>query len=165
MAHIVKPPSPVLIDDERKKIFLAGSIEMGKADEWQKRIETTLQDEDIIVYNPRRDDWDSSLKQDINEPQFAEQVNWEMDALDDADVIAFYFQPETKSPISLLELGLYADKARTKTLIVCCPDGFWRKGNVDIVCQRYIIWSTDSFNEFVKAIADTFNIPRKVVLL
>ena len=22
-------------------------------------------------------------------------------------------------------------------LIVCCPDGFWRQGNVDIVCVRY----------------------------
>jgi len=21
--------------------------------------------------------------------------------------------------------------------MVCCPEGFWRKGNVDIVCQRF----------------------------
>ena len=45
-----------------------------------------------------------------------------------------YFDPETKSPITLLELGLYA---RSGKLVVCCPHGFWRRGNVDIVCDRY----------------------------
>jgi hypothetical protein len=54
--------------------------------------------------------------------------------LDLCDVIFMYFSPETKSPISLLELGLYAN---SKKMIVCCPDEFWRKGNVDIVCSRY----------------------------
>jgi len=45
-----------------------------------------------------------------------------------------YFDPNTKSPISLLELGLHANSGK---MIVCCPKGFWRKGNVDIVCERY----------------------------
>jgi hypothetical protein len=54
--------------------------------------------------------------------------------LEDADIILLYFDPNTKSPISLLELGLYA---RSKKLFVCCPDGFWRQGNVRVVCERY----------------------------
>ena len=45
-----------------------------------------------------------------------------------------YFAPDTKSPISLLELGLFADR---KDMIVVCPDGFWRKGNVEFVCKEY----------------------------
>ena len=45
-----------------------------------------------------------------------------------------YFDPNTKSPVSLLELGLYA---HTGKLRVCCPDGFWRKGNVDVICARF----------------------------
>ena len=45
-----------------------------------------------------------------------------------------YLDPATKSPVSLLELGLHA---RSGKLIVCCPEGFWRKGNVDIVCQHH----------------------------
>jgi hypothetical protein len=36
--------------------------------------------------------------------------------------------------ITLFELGLFA---RSGKLVVCCPDGFWRKGNVDVVCKRY----------------------------
>jgi hypothetical protein len=57
-----------------------------------------------------------------------------------------YFSPETKSPISLLELGLHAESDR---MIVCCPPGFWRKGNVDIVCTRYNI---PLFNDMESAI-------------
>jgi hypothetical protein len=53
-----------------------------------------------------------------------------------------YFDPNTKSPISLLELGLFA---QSKKLIVCCPRGFWRKGNVDITCDRYGIPFFDDF--------------------
>jgi hypothetical protein len=44
-----------------------------------------------------------------------------------------YFSPKTQSPISLLELGKFAGR---KDMVVCCPKGFWRKGNVDIVCTR-----------------------------
>ena len=84
--------------------------------------------------NPRRDDWDSSWRQQIGDGQFREQVDWELAAQEAADRILMYFSPGTKSPITLLELGL---AARTGKLIVCCPDGFWRKGNVDVVCARY----------------------------
>jgi hypothetical protein len=32
-----------------------------------------------------------------------------------------------------MEFGLFAT---SKKLIVCCPDGFWRKGNIEVVSQR-----------------------------
>ena len=57
-----------------------------------------------------------------------------------------YFDPNTKSPISLLELGLFA---HSKKLIVCCPEGFWRKGNVDIVCDKYGIPNYDSLEKLL----------------
>jgi len=117
-------------------IFLAGSIEMGFADSWQLKVVKELYNYNITVYNPRRNDWDSSWEQNIDNPQFYNQVNWELDMLDRADIIFMYFDPATKSPISLLELGLYACRG-SRHMIVCCPQGFWRKGNVDIVCQRY----------------------------
>ena len=138
MEHIViKPPERRYINKGINKIFLAGSIEMGSAVNWQQKIVDDLKGLKRLVFlNPRRDDWDSSWKQELNNPHFYEQVTWELDMLDDADHIIMYFDPNTKSPISLLELGLYADSGK---LIVCCPQGFWRKGNVDIVCQRYNI--------------------------
>ena len=131
-------------------VFLAGSIEMGKAVDWQTYLSNELSEENVLILSPRRDDWDSSWEQKIENPQFKEQVEWELNALDYADIIVMYFDPLTKSPISLLELGLYAD---TGKLIVCCPEGFWRKGNVDIVCQKYnipIVTNLDKLIEIVK---------------
>jgi len=51
-----------------------------------------------------------------------------------AGLIVFYFAPTSQAPISLLELGL---AARTGKALVCCPPGYWRKGNVDMVCRYY----------------------------
>ena len=56
-----------------------------------------------------------------------------MNHLQKASIIFMYFSPETKSPISLLELGAYGDADK---MIVCCPKKFWRSGNVDIFCTR-----------------------------
>ena len=42
--------------------------------------------------------------------------------------------------------------AKSKKIIVYCPDGFWRKGNVDIVCRRYGISQIDNKDEFLKTI-------------
>lgn len=132
-SRIFKAPEPLR---RRQSVFLAGSIEMGAAENWQTKVEHALLDCDVDIFNPRRDDWDSSWEQSIDNPQFYEQVNWELAALDEASLILMYFDPNTKSPISLLELGLYAAKNK---MIVVCPEGFWRKGNVDIVCERYSI--------------------------
>lgn len=131
----IKAPNTI-VKDENLSIFLAGSIEMDKAENWQNKIITYFDDDEITFFNPRRDYWDASWKQEISNPKFKEQVSWELDALDQADVIVMYFDPATKSPISLLELGLFAN---SKKLVVCCPEGFWRKGNVDIVCERYMV--------------------------
>lgn len=136
--EVIKPePKNRVYSDKSIKIFLAGSIEMGKAEDWQAAIPELFKDRnDLTFFNPRRDDWDSSWEQKESNPEFNYQVNWELDHLDKADIIFMYFSPETKSPISLLELGLYANLEK---MIVCCPDSFYRKGNVDIVCGRFNI--------------------------
>ena len=117
-------------------IFLAGSIEMGKAENWQQKTEQFFEHKNVLILNPRRDDWDSSWVQSIENDQFRTQVEWELDAQQSADLNIFYFSPETKSPITLMELGLFGP---TKNSVVCCPEGFWRKGNIEIVCHRFNI--------------------------
>lgn len=133
------------------RIFLAGSIEMGVAENWQDRIVSVLSDRDIVFLNPRRESWDSTWKQSIDNPQFFEQVDWELDSLEKSSHILMYFDPNTKSPISLLELGLFA---RSYKLIVICPEGFWRKGNVDVVCKRYGVKQLNSLDEFIEKFDD-----------
>ena len=133
-ARILEPPAALDFGKADSTVFLAGSIEMGGAEEWQQSFCDALADLDIVILNPRRRSWDSSWRQAIDEPRFREQVEWELEGQERARVIALYFAPTTRSPISLLELGLFA---RTGKLVACCPEGFWRKGNVDIVCERY----------------------------
>lgn len=146
MATIIKPPAQ-LATDGRYKVFLAGSIEMGAAEDWQVVVEERLADLDIVLYNPRRDDWDPTWEQRADNPPFREQVIWELTALREADLIILFFSPGTKSPISLLELGLFAEKDK---LCVLCPEGYWRKGNVDIVCQMYGIPLFDDWDGLLR---------------
>jgi nucleoside 2-deoxyribosyltransferase len=129
MIH-VKAPNRV------KTVFLAGSIEMGKAEMWQDRLAAKVADiEDVVLFNPRRDDWDSSWKQDPTPgTQFHEQVSWELNNIESSEIIVFYFDPNTQSPITLMELGYVL--GLKKRCIVCCPNGYFRKGNVIITTQR-----------------------------
>jgi hypothetical protein len=135
---------------EGKSLFLAGSIEMGTAVEWQKHIIAEMANVPGTILNPRRSDWDPSWEQKITNPKFVEQVTWELDALERADIIVFYFDPNTKSPITLMELGLFAKS--DKPLYACCPDGFWRKGNVDILCARYTIAQFSSLSSLTNTL-------------
>ena len=142
-ANLIKAPNDYS-KSPHPWIFLAGSIELGKAEDWQAIIAACF--DTGTVLNPRRDDWDASWEQSIDNPQFKEQVDWELTALENSDIILFYFSPGTQSPITLLELGLvtgYLDPP-VPQVIVCCPEGFWRKGNVDIVCERYGLMTVES---------------------
>lgn len=130
----------------KKSVFLAGSIDMGKAKDWQTEVEEALADLPVIILNPRRDDWDSSWEQDISNPEFEEQVEWEISGQDDADIICMYFDPDGQAPITLLELGLFAQSGK---LIVCCPEGYWRRGNVQVVCNHYGILLVDTLEELI----------------
>lgn len=146
---VFKPPTPIAIPASTPSVFLAGSIEMGAAEDWQAAITARLADLDVVILNPRRDDWDSSWRQSIDDERFRGQVEWELSGLDRATIIAMWFAPETRAPITLLELGLHA---HTGKLIVGCPEGFWRKGNVEIVCARFGIPLVASFEDFVAAV-------------
>jgi len=150
---VLKAPAPLPVQRINgvlhKSVFLAGSIEMGKAEDWQTRVTNEVDEVADYVLNPRRDDWDSTWSEEIANPQFNEQVSWELTSQDVADVIFMYFDKDSTSPISLLELGLYAASGK---MIVVCPDGFYRKGNVEITCQRYSIPLFNSIEEAIPSL-------------
>ena len=143
--------APQFVNNKLATIFLAGSIEMGVAENWQAKAERLLADSHYVILNPRRDDWDSTWEQKISNPKFYEQVTWELQGIEDSEYILMYFDPSTKSPITLLELGLIAGISPEK-LIVVCPEGFWRKGNVDIICDRYRITTSETIEDAIHKI-------------
>lgn len=143
MKHI---QAPKFVNDKVATVFLAGSIEMGVAEQWQKRVVATLADTGWTVLNPRRDDWDDTWEQSLQDARFVEQVEWELQGLETCEYAIVYFSPDTKAPITLLELGLLSQLAPEKVIVVC-PTGFYRKGNVDVVCDRYRIKQVDTLEK------------------
>ena len=141
---IITAPEP--LKTTTSSIFLAGSIEQDIAERWQDQVIEKLKDLPITIFNPRRASWENNWEQSIENPHFKEQVTWELDALEKAVTILLYFDPNTKSPISLLELGLFAKSGK---MMVCCPKGFWRKGNVDIVCERFGVLQFESLEDLI----------------
>jgi hypothetical protein len=147
----VQSPNSIDVASPAMRLFLAGSIDLGMAEDWQAWIADRLRDLDVVVFNPRRAMWTPTTPAESDESEIRRQINWELDAIERSDLVAFYFAPGTKSPISLLELGLIA---RQKQAIVCCPTGFWRKTNVDMVCERFGIEQVDSLEELVNEVKE-----------
>lgn len=131
------------------KVFLAGSIEGGSAAPWQAEVAQALAGYPLILLNPRRDSWLESLAQSIDEPIFREQVEWELEGLEKADFILMYFDPATRSPITLLEFGLHVQSDK---LMVGCPAGFWRQANLAVTCA----WHGHVLHASLDALLDAF---------
>ncbi|MEZ4426243.1 MAG: nucleoside 2-deoxyribosyltransferase domain-containing protein [Nannocystaceae bacterium] len=149
MRVLTPPASLAPLDAASRSVFLAGSIDMDNAPRWQDEVIAALADDDGLILNPRRADWDATWTQSADHAGFRGQVEWELEGLERVALIALYLPPGSSAPISLLELGLHARSGR---LIVCCPEGFWRKGNVDIVCRRHDIPQVAGLAELIAAI-------------
>lgn len=153
---IVHKPLSYKVDSEKFSIFLAGTIDMGASEDWQKKITEVLADYNIVVYNPRRDDWDASWVQSASSEQFRKQVCWEQRALRDARLRIFVILGNSKSPITLLELGQFIDEPG----IVCCEPDFYRRGNVEIVCNLAgmpLVSSIDELITHLQVLLDTLH--------
>ncbi|CAI6258071.1 unnamed protein product [Periconia digitata] len=121
-------------------VILYGAIESSPTENWATSLTKSLSHLAVTVINPRCDAWDSTWDEDINCAPFKKQVDWEIDHADVADLIVFYFKPGTPCPITLLELGMHAARFPQKC-IVCCPKGFYKRGNVEIVSRRLEVLS------------------------
>lgn len=139
--------------ENAKKIFLAGTIDVGNSDNWQNAYIQNTKDiissynsfidydpvnvNEICIYNPRRDKYD--------EKDMDYQMSWEFKHLKKADIIYMNFLPDSQSPITLLELGLFASSGK---LYVTCPKEYWRYDNVRFICKQFEI--PFRHNEFEK---------------
>ena len=130
---VITPEDDVKYCDTNKSVFLAGTIDNGDSVNWQKETINELLNlnvKDLDVYNPRREHWNSNAGAD----ELERQIKWEQYHLDKADVIAMVLLDDSKSPISLLEFGLYSTSNK---LIVFCTPNFYRFDNVRLTCEKY----------------------------
>ncbi|KAK6073740.1 hypothetical protein SCUP234_08587 [Seiridium cupressi] len=144
---IQAPSSEAAHHQDLKSVFLAGTTS-GPYD-WREALTKQLADLPIIIFNPLRRDWDSSWREELSCAPYKEQVEWELEKQEKADVVGLYFGAGTEAPVSLLELGLCAKEKRA---VVYVQDGYKKKGNVQILCQKYGIDLTTEIGGFCDSI-------------
>lgn len=119
----------------RPSVFLAGTIDNGASKNWQKDVAKRLDDIGFDVFNPRRDDWNSETKHSTAiGSDFEAQVFWELTNIKRAQIVIFWFESDSQSPITLLELGLCIGSG--KEIFVYCPEGYYRQENVFITMRE-----------------------------
>lgn len=140
------------------KVFLAGTIDDGNSIDWQHQVcdrikETTENKKPIVIFNPRRDDW----PEDGRQRAITNQINWELDHMEQADLIIMNIVADSKSPISLMELGIHCHDEK---LVVFCPDTFYHYDNVRIVCERFNI-PLHNTNNVTRIVTEIINLANK----
>jgi hypothetical protein len=147
-AQIIQAPSRPTITG-KVSLFLAGTTTRTAGPDWRETLTGALAHFPITVFNPLRPDWDSTWREDITFIPFREQVEWELDMQERADVVVVYYGPGTDAPISLLELGL---SARAGQALVVCHGEYRKRGNVQIVCRRLGLQFLDAEDDWAGAI-------------
>ena len=143
-------------------IFLAGTIDNGDSDDWQSELIRTVKEVElrrpVKVYNPRREEWPSA----DNHREIGKQIEWELYHLERADLIVMNILANSKSPISLMELGLFAKEGR---LMVFCPKTFYRYDNVSTVCKRYGIplYNTNNIPYIAEKVCNYVGIDKEAI--
>jgi len=133
---LIRSPENVPGDLPQPVVFCAGSIEMGAASDWQIQVAGELEEVPGTLLSPRRREWDASWPQTPDFQPFREQVTWELNGiLDYCDMVLFHFEAGTRSPITLLEMGLALGWGLPA--VISCPPEYWRHGNVVITANRF----------------------------
>ncbi len=156
-AALVKAPDAY--PKQGYKSFLGGVIDMGQGEPWHDTVIEALKGYDVTIISPKRDGWESSWEQSLENAQFVEQVEWELEAQESSDLRLYVFASsekeakKSKAPITLMELGLHA----SDNTVVCCPDGYYRKGNVDVVCRWFDIPVYSTLDELLADLKTTLD--------
>ena len=149
MTHLYRSPTCAPAHLDRPSVFLAGSIEMGRAELWQPRVAQTFLDAGAAVFDPRREDWDAGWVQDPTPGSpFETQVSWELSHLARADLVFFRITHDGPAIVSMIEMGLMIGAGRP--VVIQADPGYMRYGNIAITARR---WQVPLFEEEAPAIA------------
>jgi hypothetical protein len=114
------------MEEYRKGLFLAGGI--SGCEDWQDEMVGMLADTDLILLNPRRDDFPEDPTKAQEETPW--QIEWEFIHLRKSRARLFWFPSATICPITLFELGKYA--ANSDPLFVGVDKQYKRKIDVEV---------------------------------
>lgn len=114
--------------EEFQYYFLAGSMDLQKEISWRDKIMKKISG-NVHFLDPTNKNHDS-----LSDKEMEEHITWELASMEFADKIILHFLPNAKSPISLVELGLYVKSGK---LIVMCSDDFYKSRYVNVLCKKY----------------------------
>lgn len=156
-SQIIHAPSEEPINGI-KSVFLAGTTTAVGNVDWREKLSASLSEHPITIFNPNRPDWDSTWREDITFDPYREQVLWELDKQVKADLVVVYFHPATVAPISLLEFGLSAQVPGK--VVAIAPEGYSKRGNVQIVCHKFGIEFLDNIDKLHEIIINKLSLNR-----
>lgn len=88
-------------EEWKQSLFLAGGIT--NCPNWQKELVKLLENTELIIFNPRRENFP------IEEPNAAyEQIKWEYNKFQVCKQISFWFSTGSLNPIVLFEYGRWS---------------------------------------------------------
>lgn len=121
--ELINEHTPINILKDCKRVFLAGGIT--DCPDWQQIVRKGLHNPYWILLNPRRKNFP------VHDPNATrEQVTWEYNMLNSADLITFWFAKETIQPIVLFELGRFVNTK--KDILIGIHPEYPRKQDVEI---------------------------------
>ena len=104
----------------------------------------------MVLISPRRPEFTPDMED--------EQIKWELDALEKADLIMMWFPAAAKAPVSFLETGLYMSSGK---LVIGVEQGFYRQRNLELTCGYYGIPIWNSLDELVEEVTRRHTAPQR----
>jgi len=129
------------LNDDKMLLFLAGSIDLELPGNWRKSVTSALEDY-FNFFDPTTLKYNS-----MKDAEWEEHIKWELEAMKSSDLVLINFLENSASPISLVELGL---NTMNNKLIVVCPDNFYKRKYIQVLCEYY---STPIFSALNTALA------------
>ena len=139
--------SPDVYDAGPGSIFLGGS--MTETNDWREHFIEGFKSYDVSFLSPYRKNQPNITDEnlDLNDPAIIEHIKWVNNAIDDAWMVFLYFDPSTKSPLSLLD---FADLCKNKKAIVCCPKDFWKSTIIKTVCIEFNVQFFEDLENYIE---------------
>lgn len=152
--------------NNKLSLFLAGGIT--GTHNWQKDFIEKVKDLEITIINPRR-----SKDFDWNDKNVSsEQIKWEHKFIRKANLVLFWFPPETLCPIALFELGATLERwkfNRKQVLFIGCDKDYQRKFDIieQLKNQEYeypLYENLDDLANLVKEVNNFLNPEKKLII-
>ena len=154
--NVIIAPEPIDGIIEGVTCFLAGGIQ--QTPEWQLDVIKMLEPHEGILLNPRRPNFP------IHDPNAArEQITWEFNALDRADVFSMWFSNcPSDQPICFLELGRHVALRKMfgdlEHVVIGVEKGFKRSQDVyiqtELVSPKLAARISDNLEQHAKNILE-----------